>query len=68
MEHAKKQLKDKVKLTNTLRIVKNQSDYELAVKVGEANDICTKLKNGTEYIIDTSNVILLLYRTNKFKS
>ena len=33
--------------------VKNQSDYEVTVKVGEANDICRKLKNGVSYILDT---------------
>jgi hypothetical protein len=33
-DHARKQLQDKIKLSQTLRTVKNQSDYELAVKIG----------------------------------
>jgi uncharacterized hydantoinase/oxoprolinase family protein len=34
---------------------KNESDYELTVKVGELNDICKKLKNGINYIINTKD-------------
>lgn len=45
-----------MKLNQTLRNVKNQSNYELSLKIGEANDICNKLKNGTMYAIQTREV------------
>jgi hypothetical protein len=50
-----------------MRTVKNQSDYELSVKIGEANDICVKLKNGTQYFIDTFNVIVRVRRIRKHR-
>ena len=34
------------KLYKTMTIAKNESDYEITIKVGELNDICKKLKNG----------------------
>lgn len=50
-----------MKLNNTLKNVKNQSNYELSMKVGQLNDICAKLKNGTTFYIQTNNVNFIKY-------
>ena len=49
---ASRKLEAEVKLSETLIRAKNESDYELTIKVGEANDLCRKLKKDCSYIID----------------
>lgn len=44
-----------MKLNETLIRAKNESDYELTIRVGEANDICKKLKNDCSFIIDSES-------------
>lgn len=44
-----------MKLNETLIRAKNESDYELTIRVGEANDICKKLKNDCSFIIDSGS-------------
>jgi hypothetical protein len=43
--------KKEVSLNETLIRTKNESDYELTIKVGEANDICKKLNNDRSFLI-----------------
>lgn len=50
-----RQWKQEVKLNETLIRAKNESDYELTIRVGEANDICKKLKNDCSFIIDSGS-------------
>lgn len=42
-------------MNETLIRARNESDYELTIKVGEANDICKKLKNDCSFLIDSGN-------------
>jgi hypothetical protein len=50
-----RQWRQEVKLNETLIRAKNESDYELTIRVGEANDICRKLKNDCSFIIDSGS-------------
>lgn len=50
-----RQWKQETKLNETLIRAKNESDYELTIRAGEANDICKKLKNDCSFIIDSGN-------------
>ncbi len=50
-----RQWRQEVKLNETLIRAKNESDYELTIRVGEANDICKKLKNDSSFIIDSGS-------------
>ena len=55
-----RQLEAEVKLSHTLIQTKNQSDYELTIKIGEVNDICKQLKNQYSYLIDASVLVISL--------
>ncbi len=46
---------------------KNESHYELAIKVGELNDICKRLKNDLTYVILTKEggEIEIIEKSNK---
>ncbi len=52
---AERQWKKETKLNQTLIRTKNESDYELTIKVGQANDICKKLRNDCSFIIDSGD-------------
>lgn len=54
-----------MKLQKTLNDVKNQSDYEVTVKVGEANDIGRKVKSAVHYMLDTQDGKLRILEVDK---
>lgn len=60
-----RQLQAEVNLSETLIKAKNESDYELMMKVGEINDICKKLKNSLTFIIDASVFHDFIFRTER---
>lgn len=53
LKAAERQWKKESQLNETLIRARNESDYELTIKVGEANDICKKLKNDCSFLIDS---------------